>query len=66
MKKNYNKYTSITDRFPFIIFVLIIISAVIFILLFKAKYPLPFFSGGAVKTNTAICILFYYYYFPFE
>lgn len=52
MKKNYNKYTSIADRFPFIIFVLIIISAVIFTLLFKAKYPLPFFSGGAIKTNT--------------
>jgi len=52
MKKNYNKYTSIGDRFPYIIFVLIIISAVIFILLFKAKYPLPFFSGGAAQTDT--------------
>ncbi|MCL5072590.1 MAG: hypothetical protein M1308_17115 [Actinobacteria bacterium] len=52
MKKNYNKYTSIGDRFPYIIFALIIISAVIFILLFKARYPLPFFSGGSAKTDT--------------
>jgi len=52
MKKNYNKYTSIADRFPYIIFVLIIISAVIFTLLFRSKYPLPFFSGGAASTST--------------
>ncbi|MCL5072240.1 MAG: hypothetical protein M1308_15315 [Actinobacteria bacterium] len=45
-KKNYNKYTSFTDRFPFIIFALIIIFAVIFVFQFKAKYPLPFFSGS--------------------
>src|SRR4030067_3528718 len=52
MKKNYNKLTFITDRFPYFIFVLIIVSAVIFTLLFRAKYPLPFFSGGAVNNET--------------
>ncbi|MCL4415840.1 MAG: hypothetical protein M1308_03190 [Actinobacteria bacterium] len=54
MKKNYNKYTIFTDRFPFIIFALIIIFAVIFVFQFKAKYPLPFFSASeSVVQDTA-------------
>src|SRR3972149_8605198 len=50
-KKNYNKYTSFIDRFPFIIFALIIVFAVIFVFQFRAKYPLPFFSGSASATQ---------------
>jgi len=47
MRKNYNKYTGILDRFPFIVVALILICAVIFILVFKSKFPMAFFSGGA-------------------
>jgi hypothetical protein len=43
-RRNYNKYTSIPDRFPFIILALILIFAVIFMFQFKAKYPLAFFT----------------------
>jgi len=50
-KKNYNKYTSFTDRFPFIIVVLVLVFAIIFIFQFKAKYPLPFFSGTSAATQ---------------
>jgi len=55
-EKNYNKYTSFTDRFPFIIFAVILVFAIIFIFQFKAKYPLPFFSSytlSAMSTNSA-------------
>ena len=53
-KKNYNKYTSFTDRFPFIIFAVVLVCAIIFIFQFKAKYPLPFFSkSGAATQDTA-------------
>ena len=53
-KKNYNKYTSFTDRFPFIIVAVILVFAIIFIFQFKAKYPLPFFSStGAATQDTA-------------
>ncbi len=47
MRKNYNKYTGILDRFPFIVVALILICAVIFILVFRSKFPMAFFSGGA-------------------
>jgi hypothetical protein len=50
-KKNYNKYTSFTDRFPFIIFAAILVFAVIFVFQFKAKYPLPFFSSSSAATQ---------------
>ena len=46
MRKNYNKYTGILDRFPFIVVALILICAVIFIMVFKSKFPMAFFSGG--------------------
>jgi hypothetical protein len=46
MRKNYNKYTGILDRFPFIVVALILICAVIFILVFRARFPMTFFSGG--------------------
>ncbi|MHB8278563.1 MAG: hypothetical protein ACYDIA_13035 [Candidatus Humimicrobiaceae bacterium] len=50
-KKNYNKYTSFADRFPYIIVALILIFAIIFVFQFKAKYPLPFFSGTSAATQ---------------
>src|SRR4030042_6278003 len=52
MKKYYNRFTFITDRFPYFVFVLIIICAVVFTLLFRAKYPLPFFSGTSTTEET--------------
>ena len=54
-KKNYNKYTSIADRLPFIIVIVILTISIIFIFQFKARYPLPFFSGTNTTTEeTAI------------
>ena len=50
-KKNYNKYTSFTDRFPFIIVAAILVFAIIFVFQFKAKYPLPFFSKSSAATQ---------------
>ena len=50
-KKNYNKYTSFIDRFPFIIVALMLVFAIIFIFQFKAKYPLPFFSSTSTATQ---------------
>ena len=50
-KKNYNKYTSFTDRFPFIIVAVVLVFAIIFIFQFKAKYPLPFFSSSFAATQ---------------
>ena len=47
-KKRYNEYTGFFDRFPFIIVAFIIVLATIFIIALKEKFPLPFFSGGAV------------------
>ncbi len=50
-EKKYNKYTSISDRFPFIIVILILIFAVIFIFQFKARFPLLFFSGSNITVQ---------------
>ena len=50
-KKNYNKYTSFTDRFPFIIVAIILVCAIIFVLQFRSKYPLPFFSSSPATTQ---------------
>ena len=50
-KKNYNKYTSLVDRFPFIIVAIILVCAIIFVFQFKAKYPLPFFSSTSTATQ---------------
>ncbi len=55
IKKDYNKYTSFTDRFPFIIVAFIAVLAVILIFQLKAKYPLPFFS---VTTSSAQSIAY--------
>jgi len=44
IKKNYNKYTSFIDRFPFIIVAFIAVLAIVFIFHLKAKLPTPFFS----------------------
>ena len=46
MRKKYNKYTSISDRFPFIAVAFIIGFAVLFIFIFQSRFPLAFFSGG--------------------
>jgi hypothetical protein len=45
VKKNYNKYTSFLDRFPYIIFVAVIAFAIIIFLIFKARFTFPIFSG---------------------
>src|SRR5665811_496888 len=50
-KKNYNKYTSFTDRFPFIVVAAILVFAIIFIFQFRSKYPLPFFSSSPAATQ---------------
>jgi hypothetical protein len=49
MRRKYSKYTSIADRFPFIAVVVILGLAIIFLLVFKSKFPLPFFSGGGIQ-----------------
>ncbi len=55
MRKKYNKkYTSFTDRFPFIIVALIVVFAIILVFQFKAKFLLPFFSENVpVSQDTA-------------
>ncbi|MBN1299542.1 MAG: hypothetical protein JW997_07640, partial [Actinobacteria bacterium] len=47
MRKNYNKYTSIADRFPFIAVIIIVGLAILFLFIFREKFPLNFFSGSA-------------------
>ena len=54
MKRNYNKYTIFTDRFPFIIVAIVIVFAIIFVFQFKAKYPMQFFSGGSTTTQNPV------------
>jgi hypothetical protein len=49
MRKNYNKYTSILDRFPFITVIFIVGIAIIFLMFFRTKFPFPFFSGKAAQ-----------------
>ena len=52
MRKNYNRYTSILDRFPFITVIFIIGIAIVFLMFFRTKFPFPFFSGkAAVQTQ---------------
>ena len=55
-KKNYNKYTIFTDRFPYIIFAIIIVLAIIFIVQLKARYPLSFFSNASTTTQSAASV----------
>ena len=52
MKKNYNKYTGFLDRFPFIIVAAIIAIAIIFVLIFRAKFTTLFSSGAASTGQT--------------
>jgi hypothetical protein len=49
MRKNYNKYTSILDRFPFITVIFIVGIAIVFLLFFRSKFPFPFFSGKSAQ-----------------
>lgn len=49
MRKKYNKYTSISDRFPFIMFAIIVGLSILFFFIFRSKFPLAFFSGNEVK-----------------
>src|SRR5665811_1712441 len=51
-KKNYNKYTIFTDRFPYIILAIIIVLAIVFIVQLKARYPLSFFSNTSTTTQS--------------
>ena len=51
MKRKYNKYTSIADRFPFIAFIVILGLSIFFLFIFTQRFPLNFFSGSqAVQT----------------
>jgi hypothetical protein len=50
-ERNYNKYTSFIDRFPFIIVALIVVLAIILVFQLKVKFPLPFFSGNISATQ---------------
>lgn len=52
IKKDYNKYTSFIDKFPFIIVAFIAVLAVILIFQLKARYPLPFFSVGTSSAQS--------------
>jgi len=45
MKKKYRKYTSIPDRYPFIAVAVVIGIAILFFFIFKARFPLTYFSG---------------------
>ncbi|MBM3705866.1 MAG: hypothetical protein FJW66_05005 [Actinobacteria bacterium] len=49
MRRKFNKYTSISDRFPFIAFAVIIGLSILFLFIFKSKFPLSFFSGGSTQ-----------------
>ena len=51
MKKDYSKYMIFTDRFPYIIFVLIIVMALIFVFQFMEKFPMRVFSASAATTT---------------
>ena len=51
-EKKYNKYTIFTDRFPYIIFVIIIVLAIVFIVQIKERYPLSFFSNTSTTTQS--------------
>ncbi len=51
-RKKYNKYTSIPDRFPFIPVVIVIGMAILFFFIFRAQFPLSFFSGTTDETIT--------------
>ncbi|MHB1377099.1 MAG: hypothetical protein ACYCXB_06705 [Candidatus Humimicrobiaceae bacterium] len=52
MKRNYNKYTFYTDRFPFLIVAIIVVLAIILVFQFTVQYPLQFFSGGSATTQS--------------
>ena len=52
MRKKYNKYTSIPDRFPFLIVIVVIGLAILFFFIFKAQFPLTFFSGQDTQETT--------------
>lgn len=54
IKKNYNKYTIFTDRFPFIIVALIAVLAIILIFQLKEKYPMPFFSVNISSAQSIV------------
>jgi hypothetical protein len=51
MRKRFNKYTSLSDRFPFIIVAVIIGFSILFVLIFRAIFPLKFFSGSTGTQN---------------
>jgi len=51
MKKN-NKYTPFLDKFPFIIFVVILILSLLFFLLIRERLPLNFFSSTTAEIES--------------
>ncbi|MBN2073201.1 MAG: hypothetical protein JW770_04560 [Actinobacteria bacterium] len=46
MRKKYNKYLFLLDRFPYVLIILILCFALIFFFIFKNRIPLDFFSGA--------------------
>lgn len=52
MRKGYKKYPSFLDRYPYIIFILILILAVVFFSIIRNKLPLNFFSEIQTKTES--------------
>jgi len=51
MRKN-TKYTPFLDKFPFIIFAIILILSLLFFLLIKERLPLNFFSSAVAETES--------------
>ncbi|MCL4385066.1 MAG: hypothetical protein M1475_00705 [Actinobacteria bacterium] len=52
MNRDYNKYSSFFDRFPFIIVAVIFVIAIIFVLIFKAKFTVLLSSSSSTNTTT--------------
>lgn len=54
MRKKYNKYTNMSDRFPFIAVAVIIGIAILFLFIFQSRFPLAFFSidGSPVQNQS--------------
>jgi hypothetical protein len=49
MRRKYNKYTSVADRFPFIALIIILGLSILFLFIFSQRFPLNFFSGSQAE-----------------
>ncbi len=52
MRKNYSKYLSFLDRFPYILFILILVITLISFFVIQSKLSLDFFSGATEVSET--------------